>query len=413
MVKLVDSMRFLVITQYFPPEIGAAPTRLTAMIQVLLQQGHEVEVITAYPNYPTGELADGYKLQWHSKEQLPALPGVQIHRMWVHPSSGKGLGRIINYLSFAFSACFGVLKAKKPDWVFVNSGPMFVIFAGLVAKLRFSRPYIFNVADLWPESILKIRNMNSGFVPWVLYRLEALCYRKARFVTAVTKGIEETLIKDKQLDPKKVLFLPNGVDLSQFHLQLDGSELRRQLGLEDKLVFIYPGTHGYLHALEYVVEAAKDLQDRPVHFLFVGGGSEKPKLQSLAEGYQLKNVSFVDPQPPKQLAKYIAASDVGLIHQKNTPLANETRPAKAFPLMAMAKPLLFAGFGEGADMIKSVEAGEVIPPEEKSLLVDSIHRILQAGPDKEAGLRGRKFVEENLSWQKIVSDWLSELTSRS
>jgi len=228
--------------------------------------------------------------------------------------------------------------------------------------------------------------------------------------------VQDILSKEKEVPAKKLLFFPNGVDTGIFAPQEKDLQLAAKLGLSGKKVLIYPGNHGYAHALHRVLEAADLLQkkgDSKWHFLLVGGGSEKERLQQMAKDLQLKNVTFHPPVLPKDLAPLIALADIGLVHVRNSPLASETRPAKMFPLMAMRKPILFAGFGEGAELLRQLDAGVVTKVEDPE---DLLRGMEQMDQDPQATLRmgnnGYLYVTEKMSFRAITRRWLEQLQER-
>lgn len=402
-------MRILLLTQYFPPEAGAAQTRLAAMSRELKRKGHEVEIITCFPNYPLGKVFAGYRGFSVTEE----WEGSTVRRYWVYAAQGRTLKRLANYLSFAFTACFGVFRAKKPDLIFVNSGPLFVSIPGALAALWWRAPMVLNVSDLWPRSVEHLEGLGGKIFLVFATALETWAYKRAKFLNAVSDGVKKFLIEEKRVPSEKILFLPNGVDTRLYAPRAADEELRRKLGLDGKFVFVYPGNHGYAHALHHVLEAAARLQKTgsDVAFLLIGGGSEKPRLLELAAKLELKNVVFVDPVSPDELPRYLSLASAGLVHLRNSPLAEETRPAKMFPLMSQALPILYSGFGEGADLLRKSDGGVVVPPESPDDLIRGIAE-LRAGDLKGMGARNRDFVVRDLSWELNVSRWLAELESR-
>lgn len=394
-------MKYLIITQYYAPEVGAAQTRLAATASSLLALGHQVEVVTAMPNYPMGEIAESYRMKFYISEERK---GVLVHRFWLWASQGKALSRLMTYLSLMVTALFGLTKVKKPDFIFVNSGPIFLGITGAIYSAFFGKPMIFYVADLWPRSVEHLQGLGARVFLKVALYLESWIYRRSKYVVAVTEGVKEILIKEKKLPPEKVVFLPNGVDTDIFYPRNIKPELVEKYQLQGKKVFIYAGNHGYAHALESVVEAAQLLMSHPeVVIMLVGGGSEKKKLQELAKSKAVQNLIFVDPVAPEILADYLQLADFGLIHVRNSPLAEETRPAKMFPVMAMAKPILYAGFGEGARLLEKVNGGWIIPPENPKALKDKILEIITQ--PEEAHARGQNnltYVRQNLTFHSLI-----------
>lgn len=401
-------MRVLILSQFFPPEAGAAPTRLASLVKALQKQGHEIEVVTAMPNYPQGKIFSDYRGSLYKNENSP---GLSIHRFWLYAGEGKALRRLISYLSFAFMACFAVFTCRKPDLIFVNSGPLFVTIPAQLYSFFWHCPYIFNVADLWPRSVEHLQGLSGKIFLKLALWLEKVSYKRALYVNAVTEGIRNILITEKKLPPERVLFLPNGVDTEIFSPRVENSNLRQYLKLQNKKIVIYPGNHGYAHALDKVLEAASLLKNHPeVHFLFIGGGSEKSKLRSQAQEMRLENVSFLDPVPPEKLVDYIQMAEVGLIHVRNSPLAEETRPAKMFPMMAMAKPILYCGFGEGAKMLELTGGGIISEPENALQLKENLLYML-GQPEKLhlMGQSNRTFIKTNYEAEQLVKAWLSQV----
>lgn len=405
-------MRFLFLTQYFPPEIGAPQVRLAALVRELIRLGHEVEVVTALPNHPTGRIFPEYRGKWYVRE---AWEGVPVHRIWLYASIGAGIRRVFNYMSYTFTSLIGLMCAKHPDYIFVESPPLFLSIPGWVASRIWQVPMIFNVADLWPDSVRDLGLMKNGALLKFAYWLEAWSYRKAAFINAVTEGIRTTLVNHKGLPIDKVLFLPNGVDTELFRSREPDLDLQESLGLLGKKVILYAGTHGFAHGLEVAIKAAKILESQGsnIQFVFVGDGSEKARIVNMAQAMDCNNVRFLDPSPPSYIARLYSFSIAGLSTLKNNPLFEGTRPVKIFSAMASGKPVIYSGAGEGARLIESAKAGLVVPPGDPEALAEAV-RNLVSNPSlaEELGRNGRRYVEENLSWSALVSDWLEQLGER-
>lgn len=415
-------MKFLIITQFFPPEMGAPQTRLSEFSQNLIKLGHEVEVVTALPNYPHGQIFPDYKGKFYVKDTYKGIP---VHRIWLYAAQGKSIQRLLCYLSFMGTALYGIFVAKKADYIFVNSGPLFLSLTGKIYSFFWNRPTIFSVADLWPRSVEHLNASRTSLAMKLALYLEAWSYRNANYITAVTEGIREVLIKEKNIPTEKVLFLPNGVN-TQLYLpdpnKKSLSKIRSKLNAVDKTIFVYSGNHGFAHSLDNVLQAAKLIQDeattnlslKKILILFIGDGSDKARLVQLKTDLNLQNVMFLPPVSQEELVEYLEVSDVGLINVKNSELANETRPAKMFPMMAMEKPILYAGFGEGSKIIESCKGGVIVAPENSEALKTAIINFFSGAYDlKQMGLNNRKYVIENLQFKNLVQDWLTKLLGKN
>lgn len=401
-------VRILILTQYFPPEIGGPQTRLAAMAAELQRLGHDVEVVTGLPNYPRGKIFPGYRNAFYRRE---VRDGVTVHRVWLYPAMGGGVKRMLNYTSFAATSIYGLMRAEKPEFIFVESPPLFLAISAHVAGRLRGAPFIFSVADLWPDAIAEGGFLPDGFLLRCLGAIEKWSYRKAAYVNAVTEGIRDALLHKKSVAPEKVLFLPNGVDTIRYQPRREDATLKKELGLEGKRVILWAGTLGYAHGLENVLQAAQLLIDRPeIHFLFVGDGSAKASLQELARNLCLTNVTFRDPVPVEQLPPYFSLADCGLASLLDIPIHEGARPSKIFPVLASGKPLIFVGKGEGARLVQEAGAGVVVEPGNPAVLAQA---VLQLTGDPESarvlGERGREYVEENLQWSKLISAWLDQI----
>jgi colanic acid biosynthesis glycosyl transferase WcaI len=403
-------MKFLILTLYFPPEIGGAQTRLKFFSSELVRLGHHVEVVTAFPNYPRGQFFAGYERGFYRRE---CLDGLTIHRVWVYPAVGGGLRRLLNYSSFMMTCLFGLWRSKKPDYIFVESPPLFMSIPAFLAGLLWGVPFIFNVADLWPDVIVQGGFLKEGSILRGLQILEKYSYRKAAYVNTVTEWILEVLREKKGVPAEKLLFLPNGVDTAHFRPRSPDEKLKHELGLAGKQIILWAGTLGYAHAIENILQAAKLLEREPdIHFLFVGDGSAKNNLIALKQSMALSNVTFHDPVPLNEIPNYYSICVCGLASLTNIPLNSGARPSKVFPVLASGKPLIFVGDGEGADLVNRAKAGVVVQQGDPQALAESLSNIVRnSAVASELGQNGRRFVEDHLQWSKLVEEWLSSLAS--
>ena len=402
-------MRFLILSQYFPPEAGAAQARLAAFAKQLQASGHQVEVVTALPNYPGGHIYPEYRSSAYKDELWDGIP---VHRVWLYASTGTGVRRMFNYASFALTSLAGLVRSVRPNYVFVESPPLTVSLPAFLTSRVWKSRVIFNISDLWPDSIVEMQVMREG---WAIRRARAIerwSYRNATYICAVTEGIRDGLLQ-KGVSPEKILFLPNGVDTQRFSPMPVNEKLRQELGLVGKQVVLYAGTHSYANSLECVLQAADILRaDSAVHFLFVGAGSAKSSLLALAEGLRLRNVTFLDPVPEEKVSQLVSISLCGMACLADKPIFHTARPAKALAIMSCAKPVLFASGENGRHLIQEAEAGLVVSINQPAEIARAI-QFLAANPDLafRFGQNGRKYVVENLSWPKLVAEFLQQLTA--
>ncbi len=402
------SAKFLILTQYFPPEIGGAQTRLQSIATELRRLGHEVEILTGFPNYPHGKFFAGYERGFYRRE---IREGLTIHRVWLYPALGSGIQRMLNYGSFTCMTFFGLLKAKRPDYIFVESPPIFLSIPAYLAGIVWRAPFIFNVSDMWPDVIVEGGFLKEGFLVRCMRAIESWSYRKAIYVNAVTEGVHRDLLTKKSVPPEKILFLPNGADTVRFQPRPPDNALKAELGLAGKKVILWAGTLGLAHGLEHVLNAAKLLQGHDdIHFLFVGDGSAKKMLVQLREQLNLGNVTFHDSVQLDQLPPYFSIAEVGLASLIDLPLFDGARPSKLFPILASGKPLIFAGRGESARLVQAAKAGLVVPSGDPEAMARAVLELTQdAQLAQTCGQNGRDYVEAHLQWSQVVSEWLEQL----
>jgi glycosyltransferase involved in cell wall biosynthesis len=401
-------MRFLVLTQYFPPEMGAAQLRLAAMIRELRAAGHDVEVVTGMPNHPTGRIFEEYRGRFYRQD---SLDGVRVHRLWLYASLGAGWRRMANYLSFVFTSIVGLFRARRPDFIFVESPPLFLSLpAVLAARMRGAR-VIYNVADMWLDAAVELGILRDGPLLRFARAFERWTLREVDYVTTVTEGLRDRLLA-RGVSPDRMLFLPNGVDTTLFAPRPPDEALARSLDLVGRHVVLYAGTHGYSHGLDVALSAAKLLDRDNVTIVLVGDGSEKDALVARARREEIRNVLFLDSSAPEYIARLYSISRAGLSTLRYSPLFEATRPVKIFSIMAAGKPVVYSGSGEGAKLVADANAGVVVPPDDATALADSIRRLI-ATPTlaQQLGANGRAFVEEHYSWGTLVRSWLAGITA--
>ncbi|GBC90643.1 Alpha-maltose-1-phosphate synthase [bacterium HR14] len=369
--------------------------------------GHSVQVVTALPSYPTDSIFPDYRGKWLMRE---CWDGIPVIRGWAYPAKGKGVRRLFNYISFMPFALLGIMRAARPDYIFVETPPFFTFLPVWLTARRWGVKTIVNVADPWVDAARELGILSSDALFKAAESLERWIYARADWVSTVTKGMVQLLIERKGVPPEKVLFLPNGIDTEIFRpLPPENSP-----DLPCKPLMVYTGILGYAQGLDILLKCAHRLQKETVNFLLVGDGAERESLVAQARSMGCANVFFLPPKPPDKIPLLYAAADAGLVTLRNLPLAQGARPSKTLAIMACGKPVIYSGAGEGAEIVRQARAGLVIPPEDPEALAEAIRYILRH-PDhaREMGENGRRFVEQHFSWRRLVQDWLSQLEDKA
>lgn len=386
-MDLAQRMHILFLTDNFPPEVNAPASRTHEHCRQWVRAGHRVTVVTCAPNFPQGRVFDGYRNRLWQRE---TIDGIEVIRVWTYITANEGFARrVLDYLSFMVSGAVAALFMRGAD-VVVGTSPQFftACAAWAVAALK-RRPFVFELRDLWPESIEAVGAMRKGLAIRWLEKLELLLYRRADLIVAVTNAFRDKLAT-RGIDGSKIQVITNGVDMTRFRPMPKDAALVRQLGLEGRFVAGYVGTHGLAHHLETILDAAERAQSRPggevFHFLLLGDGARKQWLKDDAARRGLRNVTFVDSVPKDEVARYWSVLDVSVIHLRKTDLFTTVIPSKLFECMGMGLPVLHGVAGESAGIVSSEEVGIVFEPENANELLSALEK-LQRDPELHAAYR--------------------------
>ena len=402
------SKRWLILTQYYPPELGAPQIRLRCLARELRQHGFDVEVLMAMPNYPKGEIFPGYSTRKFSLRE--EIDGVPVRRVWIYPGSGKSpFIRLLNYFSFTFSALLAVLFGRRPDVMFVESQPLSLGIVGLLMKWVRGVPYVYNVPDLQIDVARQLGFIKNENFLRLAFSLENLFLKKSWKVSTVTHRFIDHF-QERGLPREQITFLPNGADTNFLCPKPTCSELLDRWSLRGKKIFVYVGTHAYYHGLDTLIHAAKLLQDqKDIAFLMVGNGPERQRIIRLAAELNLSNVIFGQ-SPYEEMDRLYSISYASIATLRDMDVAKSMRLSKIFPSLSCGIPVIYAGYGEAADVIRQNQCGIVVIPENPEKLAVAIEQLASdsAGRDY-MGQAGRKFVESDYSWKVIVTRWICEL----
>lgn len=386
-------MKILYVSQYYPPEIGAPAARVSELAREWSKRGHAVTVLTAFPHHPHGrKRAEDVGVLTRRERDGE----VDLVRTYVFAAANKGFfWRIVSYLSFMASAMFiGMWRVGRPDVVIATSPQLFTAVAGWWISRCLGAPFLFEVRDLWPESIVTVGAMRESRAIGALKRLASWLYRSADRIVTVGPGYRRRILAHYPVPAEKIDVVTNGVDLGLFQFQeTDRAEYRRRLEVDRETVVLYLGTHGMAHGLDFVLSAAERF-DRNVRFVFVGDGAEKEDLQKQSERQGLTNVRFIPAQDKSAVVGYYAASDICLVPLRKVDLFQDVLPSKIFEIMGMARPIVLSVDGDARHEVERAGAGVFVEPENVEALVaaiDSLHH--DPARREQLGRNGRQFVE--------------------
>jgi len=398
-------VHILFITDNFPPETNAPASRTYEHALEWVGMGHEVSVITCVPNFPFGKVYDGYKNKIFQKENMN---GIHVYRVWSYMTQNKGfLKRILDFVSFMFSAILGSFRVSKPDVVIATSPQFFSAIAGyVVGKLKRSA-YIFEVRDLWPEQIVAVNAMKANIIIRMLFRQAKFLYDNSDCVVTVGEGYKEQIQSSYNVPDSRLKVIPNGIFPEIFSKKGKRSEIRKRLGWDGKFVVIYIGTHGMSQKLETIIDSSKILREKSdILFVFVGEGSEKEKLLSLKNDESLDNCIFYPMQPREGVPELYEAADACIIPLRNCDLFQKNYPSKMFEAMALECPIILSAEGLSCKLLDSAKAGISVPPENPECLAQAIlHLNSEDNLDKYRC--GRDYVECHYSrrtWAEYYID---------
>jgi glycosyltransferase involved in cell wall biosynthesis len=411
-------MKILYVSQYFPPEMGAPAARADELSRHWAAAGQEVTVLTGFPNHPTGVVPPEYREKFRHLVAHEKTVGVNVVRTWLLPfPNRKAHERMLNYSSFCASAAITGLFLSRPDVVIATSPQLLVAVAGWWLARCKRVPFVFEVRDLWPESLAAVgMGDRNSLLHRALAKIAGFLYRRSDRVVVVTPAFEDYLVEHWRVPRDKISVIENGVETKLFAPEPFTGEaaigLRRQLSAEGKFVVSYIGTMGKAHGLETVLAAAAQLQNAnpEIIFLMIGEGAEKERIAALARERGLSNLRFVDQQPREKIPAYIGASDACLVLLKKTSLFKTVIPTKMLEFMSCARPVILGVAGQALAILEEANAGLAIEPEDSEALVNAI-RYLSANREmaRELGLNGREYIVRKLSRRQTAESYIHML----
>lgn len=393
-------MRILLVSQFFEPEpiIKGLP-----LAKALCDLGHEVEVITGFPNYPGGQLYPGFRIKLF---QVDVLEGVRVVRVPLYPSHDGSAGkRILNYVTFMLSSLLiGGVLTRRPDVIYAYHPPLTTGISAVCLGFFKGAPVVYDIQDLWPDTLGATGMLSQPRLLKVIDRLCNWVYANAKHLLVLSHGFKARL-EERGVPASKISVVHNWSDEGQIQLEHDPA-LAAELGAGSRFNIVFAGTMGKAQALDAVLEAAAVLQvtQPKVQFVFVGGGVEVENLQAIVAAKQLQNVRFLPRRPMSEIGRVLECADALLVHLKDDPLFEITIPSKTQAYLAVGKPVLMAVRGDAASLVEQSQGGVCCQPENPTDLVNVVEQLLALTPTElqEMGQRGKAFYDQHLSIRQGV-----------
>ncbi len=372
------------------------------MARWLRNRGHDVTVVTGFPNYPSGKVYPGYQIRWRQWEEID---GVRVLRVPLYPSHNRSaLGRIANYVSFsACASTIGALLCGPADVVYIYHPPATVGVPGIVLKLFRGLPIVYHIADMWPESVIESGMLGTGLrkkmVEFALARLCNFLYRHTDCITVISPGFKK-LLEKRGVPSRKIHVIYNWTTEDAFFPVEKDCVLSKELGFEGHFNVLYAGNLGLFQGLETVIRAAVLLRSIPeIRLVLAGTGAAEQRLREMARELGANNVTFIGNRPYREMAKVNCLAEVMLVHLRDLSFFASTIPSKTQVALACGRPILMAVRGDAAALLNRARAGLSCEPENERAMADAIlqfHRM-PAERREELGRNGRNFYSREMS----------------
>lgn len=394
----MNPLRLTILTQYFPPEMGAPQARLSELGERLIDCGWDVTALTALPNYPEGRVRPEYR-PW--KAVIERVGRITTARVPLVPSQRGFARRLGAYFSFAASAVLlGPRLLPRPDLLFVESPPLFIGLAAVPLASRWKVPYVFNVSDLWPESAIRMGVVKEGALTRMAASLERSLYRRAAAVTGQSDEIIDGVLR--VAPGVRTQVVTNGVDPRRFGRDKADAEARAMLGSGDGPVFLYAGLLGLAQGLDQILDASAALpRDVPARFVLVGAGPDAERLAARVAREKLDRVTILPPVARERVPALLAASDVAFV-TLGMSLPGAV-PSKIYEAMASELPILLVAGGEAARRVTDAGAGYAVGPGDGPAILSAVRRLAADAPERaRLGKAGRRAAEELYDRDRIA-----------
>jgi glycosyltransferase involved in cell wall biosynthesis len=401
-------MKILVLAHNFPPESSPLAVRTYEHAKWWVKMGHRVQIVTTAPNYPNGVLYPGHRNPLLSRE---TVDGIDVVRVWTFLAANRGETlRSISFVSYLLSVVLQTARFDLADVVVSSSPQLLAGFSGYPVSRLTRRPWVLEIRDLWPESIVAVGAMQRGAVVDALEAVERFAYRRADHIVPVS-GAFRPHIEGCGIAREKITVLHNGANLELFTAPKQNPTLAGELGLAGKFVVAYCGTLGMAHALETVLEAARRLTARDdIRFLLVGGGAEQTKLRQMRDDRNLNNVVILDRQPHERMPEIWGLANASIVHLRDTALFRTVIPSKMFEAMALGLPIVLGVQGEAERILTEAGAGIAVQPENAEAMAKAVEQLADSpGLAVSLGANGRRAVHERYDRRVIAEQYVSLL----
>jgi len=394
--------------------MGAPAARAAELSHHWARMGHQITVLTGFPNHPTGVVPEEWRSRLRGLHYTETIDGVHVVRTWLWPlPNRKAHERIRNYASFCASAAVSGSALPKPDVVIATSPQLLCALAGWWIAFWKRVPFVFEVRDLWPESLAAVGvGLEGTLLHRTLGAIAGFLYRRADRIVVVSPAFKDHLIRYWKVPASKISIVENGVEVDLFHLDPAAVEVRKQLNLEDRFLICYIGTMGNAHGLETLMDAANDLQVAlpEAMFLLIGEGAEKERIVELAAARGLSNVQFLGQKPRERIPAYVSAADICIVILRKAELFKTVIPTKMLEYMACERPVIIAVDGQARQIVEQASAGIFVEPENSKALAQAILELAADAPRREQmGTNGRKYIVDNFSREKTARDYIAVL----
>jgi glycosyltransferase involved in cell wall biosynthesis len=400
--------------------MGAPAARVSELARHLIGLGHQVTVLTAFPNHPNGVVPPEYSAKFRRCVYREWLDGIHVVRTWLVPlPNRKPHERILNYTSFCLSSCLVGIFLHRADVIIATSPQLLVGLTGWWLGRSKSIPWILEVRDLWPDSITASGvGKQASFLTRSLRALSGFLYHSCDHVVVVTPAFKDELITKWKVYSEKISVVENGVETDLFMPHGDTDEVKSAMGLNGRFVVSCIGTLGLAHGLSIVLQVAAQLRNGfpEILFLFVGEGADKKRLIEASRYQGLDNIRFQPQQPRENIPAIIRASDLCLVLLKKADVFKTVIPTKMLEFMACGRPVILGVDGQAHQLIEKAQAGVFIEPENPEALIKALIRLYHDADLRETlGHNGRQYILDHLSREqtaKVYTSVLEKLVSK-